>query len=108
MIPTSTRATVQLVRSMPAASEATAVFIHKETKSAAAYASLPEPLHNALNCLLSSGVVRGKSNEVTVQWIEGAKPSRLIVVGLGSEKKFSAECLREAGAAMAKAALKGR
>jgi leucyl aminopeptidase len=108
MIPTSTRATVQVSRAAPATVEATAVFVHKETKSGAAYSSLPTAEQNALTGLLSSGFVRGKSNEVVVQLIEGPKPRRLIVVGLGAEKKFSMECLREAGAALAKAARKGR
>jgi leucyl aminopeptidase len=108
MIPTSTRATVQVSRAAPATAEATAVFVHKETRSGAAYSSLPMAEQNVLTGLLSSGVVRGKSNEVVVQLIEGPKPRRLIVVGLGAEKKFSKECLREAGAALAKAARKGR
>ena len=47
--------------------------------------------------MLSSGLHRGRSNEVTVQLLEGPKPRRLIVVGLGNQKVFSVECLREAG-----------
>src|SRR5439155_12643061 len=58
----------------------------------------------ALDRLLAGGFSRGKSNEVTVQLMDGKTPRRLVVVGLGNAAVFSAECLREAGAALAKAA----
>jgi leucyl aminopeptidase len=108
MIPTSTRATLQVSKSIPTNSEAVAVFVHKQTKPGAGYPSLPDAERKALDSLLSAGVVKGKSNEVTQQLIDGPKPRRLLVVGLGDEAKFSAECLREAGAAVAKAARKQR
>jgi leucyl aminopeptidase len=104
MIPTSTRATVQLSKTPPVTTEAVAVFVHKQSKSAANYPSLSEPERAALDVLLSSEVVKGKSNEVTWQLVGGPKPRRLMVIGLGDEKRFSAQCLREAGAAVAKAA----
>jgi leucyl aminopeptidase len=108
MIPTSTRATLQVSRSIPNAAEAVAVFVHKESKAGTDYPSLPDAERRALGSLVASGVVRGKSNEVTQQLLDGPKPRRLLVVGLGDEGKFSAECLREAGAALAKAARKHR
>lgn len=108
MVPTSTRATLQMSRSVPAGAEAVAVFVHKRADADAPYPNLPEAERAALRGLLSAEITRGKSNEVTVQLIDGAKPRRLIVVGLGDDKRFSAECLREAGAALAKAARKYR
>lgn len=108
MIPTSTRAAVKTVKSIPASVEAVAVFVHKQAKSASGYPSLPQPEQETLDRLISSGVVRGRSNELTVHLLEGKTPRRLVVVGLGSAEKFSAECLREAGAALAKAAAKHR
>ena len=108
MIPTSTRASLQTSKSAPANTQATAVFVHKQRKADATYSALPEAEQRTLSRLISSGLIRGKSNEVTVQLIDGPKPKRLIVIGLGSEKQFSAECLREAGAALAKAARKQR
>lgn len=108
MIPTSTRATLQVAKSIPTGSEAVAVFVHKQTKPGSDYPSLADPERKALDSLISSGVVRGKSNEVTQQLLDGPKPRRLLVVGLGDQAKFSAECLREAGAAVAKAARKHR
>ena len=108
MIPTSTRATLDLSRTAPASAEAAAVFVHKQSKPGRDYSSLPEPERTALDALLASGAVRGKSNEVTIQLLEGPKARRLMVIGLGDEKKFSAECLREAGATVAKAARKQR
>lgn len=104
MIPTSTRATLQVAKTAPANVEAIAVFVHKQSKSASPYPALPEAERAALDAMLSSGVVRGKSNDVTWQLVEGPKPRRLMVIGLGDEKRFSVQCLREAGAAVAKAA----
>jgi leucyl aminopeptidase len=108
MIPTSTRATLQLSRTAPAAAEAVAVFVHKQSKPGADYPSLPAPERAALDALMESGIVRGKSNEITWQLVDGPKPRRLIVVGLGDQERFSAQCLREAGATVAKAARKQR
>jgi leucyl aminopeptidase len=108
MIPTSTRATLDLSRTAPASAEAAAVFVHKQSKPGGNYPSLPDAERKALDALLASGTLRGKSNEVTIQLVEVPKPRRLIVIGLGDEKKFSAECLREAGATVAKAARKER
>ena len=104
MVPTSTRATVQLSRSSPAVADATAVFVHKQTKAQAQYPALAKAEQAMLEKLIASGAVRGKSGEVTVQLLEGAKPKRLVVIGLGDRNQFSAECLREGGAALAKAA----
>lgn len=108
MVPTSTRASVQLSRSAPSGADATAVFVHKQSKSGDSYPLLAKDEREALDRLLSSGLVRGKSNESTVQLLEGAGDRRLIVIGLGNREQFSIECLREAGAAVAKAARRNR
>ena len=108
MIPTSTRATIQLSKAAPASVEAIAVFIHKQTKPGAGYPSLPDAERKALDALLASGVAGGKSNDVTVQLVDGPKPRRLMVIGLGEREGFSAACLREAGATVAKAARRHR
>ena len=108
MVPPSTRASVQVAKSAPAGADAAVVFVHKQTKPGSAYPSLPQQEREALDRLLSSGMVRGKSNDVTVQLLDGPRPRRLIVIGLGDRKQFSIECLREAGAALAKAAKKNR
>src|SRR5580765_7556505 len=90
MIPTSTRAVVQVAKAPPASADAVAVFVHKQFKAADAYPSLPQSPSETLNRLISSGHVRGKSNEVVVQLMEGS--SRLVVIGMGDAEKFSAEC----------------
>jgi leucyl aminopeptidase len=108
MIPTSTRASVQLSKNIPNDAEALAVFVHKKTGGELNYPGLPSAEATALKNLLSAGVVRGKSNEVVIQLLEGPKSKRLLVIGLGDPKKFSLETLREAGAALAKAARKQR
>ena len=69
---------------------------------------LPRAERASLDRVLSSGLNRGRSNDLTIQLLEGLKPRRLIIVGLGNENVFSVECLREAGAAVAKAARKNR
>lgn len=107
MIPTSTHATLQVAKAAPANVEAIAVFVHKRSK-AAEYPGLPEAERAALDALLASGVIRGKSNEITWQLIAGPKPRRLMAVGVGNDKQFSVNCLREAGAAVAKAARRHR
>jgi leucyl aminopeptidase len=108
MIPTSTRANLKLGKAIPSSVDAVAVFVHKQSKSASNYPSLSQPEQETLDRLVSSGVFRGKSNEVTVHLVDGKTPRRLIIIGLGSAEKFSAECLREGGAAMAKTAGKHR
>jgi leucyl aminopeptidase len=108
MIPTSTRGAVKIAKSIPASAEATAVFVHKHSKAAADYPSLPQSDQEALGQLISSGVFRAKSNEIMLHLFDGKTPRRLLIIGLGNAEKFSAECLREAGAALAKAALKHR
>lgn len=108
MVPTSTRGSVQLAQDAPAHADAVAVFVHKQTRSGEDYPLLPAADRAALDRVLSSGLNRGRSNELTIQLLDGPKPRRLIVVGLGNQKVFSVECLREAGAAVAKAARKNR
>jgi leucyl aminopeptidase len=108
MIPTSTRGSVQLTRAAPADADGIVVFAHKQTRSGSDYPLLPKAERAALDRVLSAELNRGRSNEVTIQLLDGPKPRRLIVVGLGNEKAFSIECLREAGAAAAKGARKNR
>src|SRR5690242_12970746 len=71
MIPTSTRATINIAKSAPASADAVAVFVHKQSKPEDTYPSLPQPESQALSRLLSSCHVRAKSNEVTVQLLDG-------------------------------------
>jgi leucyl aminopeptidase len=103
MIPTSTDAVVELKQSVPAKCQAVVALIHKEMGIEEANPdALGEEGKEALAKLLKSGIVRGKSNDVTVHLLGGEKTRRLIVIGLGNIKKFSSECLREAGVALAR------
>jgi leucyl aminopeptidase len=103
MIPTSTQAVVALKDALPASTDAVVALIHKETGieevNPAAFA---QGEREAMEKLLKAGIVTGKSNEVTIHLLEGKKTRRLIVIGLGNRQKFSAECLREAGVALAR------
>ena len=108
MVPTSTRVQVDVAAAEPAGADAVAVFVHKQ-KAIREYPGLGQVEREALSRLVSSGAVRGKSNEVTIQLLDGGKKARrLIVIGLGEEAKFSAQCLREAAGTLAKAARKQR
>ena len=108
-IPTSTDAVVVAKPDVPAGAEAVAVFLHKQTKPGSdAVEALPDRLRGPVDALLRSAAVTGKSNEVVAQFLDGAggKARRLVVIGLGSRDKFSAHCLLEAGATLAKFARK--
>ncbi len=101
MIPTSIQANVTLKETLPASTDAVVALIHKETAldevNPAAFGSAAQ---EAMAKLLKAGIVTGKSNDVTVQLLEAGR--RLVVIGLGNIQKFSAECLREAGVALAR------
>src|SRR4051812_30272915 len=97
-IPTSTEASVQLKPDVPAAADAVAVFVHKQTKAGSdAVKALPEELRAPLDALLTAGSVTGKSNELTTQLLPAGggngKDRRLLVVGLGAKDKFCGHCL---------------
>lgn len=105
MIPTSTNISVELKKQLPAAADAVVVLIHKETQAGKVSAGgAPKIVIDAVDRLIASGDVKGKSNELTMQSLAAAKdePTRVIVIGTGNPAKFSAECLREAGATLAR------
>ncbi|HTL28739.1 MAG TPA: leucyl aminopeptidase [Tepidisphaeraceae bacterium] len=107
MIPTSTNVSIDLKTKIPASADAIAVFVHKQTKANDADLSvIPSDLREVVSRMISSGGVTGKTNEVQIQLLDGAKPKRLVVIGLGNRDKFSLECLREGSAMLAKTAPK--
>ncbi len=108
MIPTSTNADVRLQSRVSSGAQALAVLIHKGVKADAPQPFLSERERAAVGKLIASKLATGKSNEVTSHLLEGDGQRRIVVVGLGDRSKFSAECLREAGATIAKAAAKQR
>lgn len=94
---------------LPRSVDAVAVLVHKEQgPSDPEIASLPKWIAPHVLRAMKIGIFKGKSNELSVQMLEGEKnhPPRLLLLGLGNIKKFSAECLREAGVAIARAAKK--
>lgn len=103
MLPTSTNVKVAIKSAPPADTDVVAVLIHKQTQPADMKDDvLGKDLAVAVRALIQSGGVTGKSNEVTLQLLEGTKPRRLILIGLGNREQFSCECLREAGGILAK------
>jgi leucyl aminopeptidase len=90
-------------------SGAVAVLIHKQQGlKDLEIASLPAWVIPHVMRAIEMGIFKGKSNELSVQSLEidgkSRHPRRLMLLGLGNIKKFSAECLREAGVALARAA----
>src|SRR5688572_17453896 len=111
MIPTSTNVSVQLKNSLPANVDAIAVLVHKDqNERSPEISSIDDSVRDVVVRLVDTGSVTGKSNEVTHQLLDSSrgKAKRLLVIGLGDITKFSAECLREAGATLAKTMRKGR
>ena len=110
MLPTSTDVSVALGNSIPAAVQAVAIFIHKGAEpGTSATAALTGPMRRMADALLASGAAPGKSNEVTVQLVpDPPRSRRLIIIGLGNPAKYSAECLREGAAALARTIRKHR
>ncbi|MGB7156775.1 MAG: leucyl aminopeptidase [Tepidisphaeraceae bacterium] len=110
MIPTSTDVTVQLKAKPPADAEAVVVFATQDAKAADVGAGLDADLRRAVERLLKGGVVRGKAKELAFDLIESGKgkPRRVFVAGLGDAKSVTAETVRQAAGAIAKAAKKHR
>jgi leucyl aminopeptidase len=103
MIPTSTNVSINHKPELPANTDAVAVFVHKQTKANDADLTiLPADIREVVARMIAAGAVTGKSNDVQMQLLDGKKPRRLIVVGLGNRDKFSLECMREGGATLAK------
>ena len=102
MIPTSTGATLQLVKAVPSSAKAFVVFLAKEATPDVA--GLPVGPTESLKRLTASGIFSAGANEVSVQAV--GTDQRLIVVGIGDQKKVNASSYREAAAAVGKLAIK--
>jgi leucyl aminopeptidase len=103
MISTSTNATVELSGRVPAKASGVAVLAKKDGG--------PEGLERlsaadraAVEALVAAGVPTGRANEVVGQAVTEPAPHGVYVVGIGAPEKVSVQSLREAGAAVAKAA----
>src|SRR5688572_15100703 len=116
MIPTSTEVSIQIKDKSPADTEAVVVFV---TEGAGERAELPAALSAeeaaAVRRLFASGVARGKPREVVFDIIgDGGGAGkrggfrRVIVAGLGKPEKASAESIRQAAGAVARALRKHR
>jgi leucyl aminopeptidase len=101
VLPTSTSVSVTLSSRVPDKATAVAVF-HAE--GATPDTGLPAALQQAITRLISTGLFAGKSREVYVDALDNA--TRLIVVGLGATDKLTAESVRQAAGAFARAVRK--
>jgi len=103
MIPTSTPIKLNFSNKPLANAEAVAIFASsKELLQADLLASAERA---AGLRLLSSGVFKGKANEVTFDLVDGGKGKlrRVFVVGVGAADKATSESYRQAAGALAKA-----
>src|SRR6266700_830735 len=109
MIPTSTRVSISGASAVPANADAVAVLIVEKTKAIEERA-LATAERKAAERLIAAGVARGKAREVAVELVEGnGKKSRhVMVVGIGRGEKLTAEIIRQAAGALAKAARRRR
>ena len=116
MIPTSTDVTVEVKPKLTVGVEAVAVFVTEGSKDGGpATERLAEDERLAVERLLGSGVSRGKTGEVRFDIVQasGAKPQtsefrRVLVAGVGKVEKVSAEAIRQAAGALARACRKQR
>jgi leucyl aminopeptidase len=111
MLPTSTDVTVQLKSQPPADADAVVVFATQGAKWADVARGAEADVGRAVERLLAAGVVRGKAKELAFDLLSSSgkgKSRRVYVAGLGDAKKVTAETLRQAAGAVAKAAKKHR
>jgi leucyl aminopeptidase len=103
MISTSTHASVELAPKLPAkAGGAVALFARGGKPLGVDH--LPPADQDAVAALVSARAVPSRANELAGQAVNGASPHRVLLVGLGAGDRPAVQALREAGAALAKAA----
>ncbi len=108
MLPTNTDVTIQTKNKPPGDLDAVVMFVVEGSKNIEA-AMLSTEDRAAGDRLLKAGVVRGKARELAFDLVEAGKGFRRVyVVGLGGEAKVTAETLRQAAGAVAKAFRKHR
>jgi leucyl aminopeptidase len=101
MLPKPMEIKVTVRPAVPADADGVAVLLAKGQPPPA---GLPERVSTAVAALVDAGVVTGKAGEGVVHLIEGHKPARLLVVGLGEIGKPTADAHRNAGAQLARVA----
>lgn len=108
MLPTSTNVSIELNKSIPATANAVAVFVTEKSKSASGENLLGDAERAAARRLLAAGAVQGKAKEIVTDLVDlaGGKHRVLFAVGLGAGEKVTADGIREAAGALAKAARK--
>jgi leucyl aminopeptidase len=111
MIPTSTQVSVEVGRAVPVAAQAVVVFAAEKAKGgrpAGAVELLGKVEGLAAARLLSAGLAKGKAREIATDVVElpGGKHRQVIVAGLGAAEKLTAEMMRQAAGAVARAVRK--
>jgi len=103
MISLSTNATVELAKKVVGKYDAVVVVTTKEGRPDG-LEELPAAARAAAEAVVKAKAMGGKAHEVVSQVVGEPAPHRLLLVGVGVGEKVTAESLREAGAAVAKAA----
>ena len=98
MLPKAVEVKVSVRDAVPADADAVAVVLTQGRVPT----GLTDRLVAVVGALLKAGVVTGKAGEAVVQLVEGHRPAKLLVVGLGEAGKPDAS--RNAGGTLARAA----
>ncbi|HEV8290855.1 MAG TPA: M17 family peptidase N-terminal domain-containing protein, partial [Tepidisphaeraceae bacterium] len=109
VIPTSTRVSVSSAPAVPGHADAAAAFITEKSKRIADGA-LSSAERKAGERLIEAGVARGKAREVAAELVDGTgkKSRHVMVVGVGRAERVTAEIIRQAAGALAKASRRRR
>jgi leucyl aminopeptidase len=105
MIPTSAPVEITVANRAPANAAAFVVFIPQDSaKSPRSAASAGKEAADAVDRLLSTGVAKGKSREITFDILgQGKSASRVFTAGLGEGAKITTESIRQAAGAVLRA-----
>lgn len=102
MIPTSTNLSIKVSSTLPKTGAA-AVFLAKDASASDHdVRRLPEPVRKAVASLIKSGMVTGKSREVSMHLCDDGR-RKLLVIGIGPRARIGPDCLRQAAGTLAKA-----
>jgi leucyl aminopeptidase len=105
MIPTSTPVEISVSNRTPGNAAAIVVFIAQDSAKAPPSASLAgEEVPGVVDRLLSTGVAKGKSREITFDILgQGKSARRVFTAGLGEASKITAESIRQSAGAVLRA-----
>jgi len=100
MLPKPVDVKVAVRGSVPSDADAVAVIMTKGSTPT----DLPEGIATTVAALVKAGMATGKAGEAVVQLLDGHKPGRLLVIGLGKAKTLSVDEVRKGAGTAVRAA----